>query len=76
MAVAPQPAYLARYFKSAIILLHVVTSLSYSAGLEGGHAITARDLHAEIVKQAQKHLDEALPHEFDGITVRRFRLHL
>lgn len=75
MAVVHQAAYLARHFKSEIILLHVVTPLSYPAGiLEGGHAITARDLHAEIVKKAQKDLDDSLPHEFDGITVRRLLL--
>jgi nucleotide-binding universal stress UspA family protein len=75
LAVVPQAAFLARHFNAEIILLHVVTPLSYPAGiLEGGHAITARDLHAEIVKRAQKDLDESLPHVFDGISVRRLLL--
>ena len=55
-----------------MILLHVVTPLSYPAGvLESGHEITARDLHAHIVQRAQKDLDEALRPELDGTAVTR-----
>lgn len=71
MGVVHQAAFLARHFHSEIILLHVVTPLSYPAGvLEGGHEITGRDLHAEIVKRAQKHLDQSLRPELDGIAVK------
>jgi hypothetical protein len=50
-----QAAWLARRFHAEMILLHVVTPLSYPAGvLESGHEITARDLHAHIVQRAQK----------------------
>ena len=75
MGVVYQAAYLARHFHSEIILLHVVTSLSYPAGmLESGHELTARDLHAEIVKQAQRNLDQSLQPELEGIAVKRLLL--
>jgi len=73
--IAQQAAWLARRFNAEIILLHVVTPFSYPGGwLEGGHEITARDLHAHIVQQAQKDLDQALLPEFDGIAVTRVLL--
>jgi nucleotide-binding universal stress UspA family protein len=73
--VARQAAWLARRFHAEIILLHVVTPLSYPASvLESGHEITARDLQAHIVQQAQKDLDEALLPELDGIAVTRMLL--
>jgi nucleotide-binding universal stress UspA family protein len=73
--VVRQAAWLARRFGAEIILLHVVTPLSYPVGLlESGHQITARDLHAHIVRQAQKDLDEALGPELVGIAVTRVLL--
>lgn len=70
-----QAAWLARRFHAEIILLHVVTPLSYPYGvIEPGHDITARDLHAQAVQQAQRDLDRILPPEFDGITVTRVLL--
>ena len=73
--VARQAAWLARRFHAEIILLHVVTPLSYPASvLESGHEVTARDLQAHIVQQAQKDLDEALLPELDGIAVTRMLL--
>jgi nucleotide-binding universal stress UspA family protein len=73
--VVHQAAWLARRFHAEIILLHVVTPLSYPTGvLESGHEITARDLHAHIVQRAQKDLDETLLPEFDGIAVTRLLL--
>ncbi len=58
-----------------MILLHVVTPLNYPAGvLEGGHEITARDLHAHIVQRAQHDLDQALGRDLDGIAVSRVLL--
>ena len=75
LRVVHQAAFLARHFHSEIMLLHVVTPLSYPAGiLESGHEITARDLHAEIIKQAQKDLDQSLRPELDGIAVKRLLL--
>jgi nucleotide-binding universal stress UspA family protein len=75
LRVVHQAAFLARHFHSEIMLLHVVTPLSYPAGvLESGHEITARDLHAGIIKQAQKDLDQSLWQELDGIAVKRLLL--
>jgi nucleotide-binding universal stress UspA family protein len=75
MGVVYQAAYLARHFHSEIILLHVVPPLSYPTGvLESGDELTGRDLHAEIVKRAQKELDQALRPEPDGIVVKRLLL--
>jgi nucleotide-binding universal stress UspA family protein len=73
--VVHQAAWLARRFHAEMILLHVVTPLNYPAGmLERGHEITARDLHAHIVRQAGKDLDQALQPELDGIAVTRLLL--
>jgi len=73
--IAQQAAWLARRFQAEIVLLHVLTPFSYPAGLlEGGHEITARDLHAHIVQRAQLELDQALLPEFDGIAVTRLLL--
>ena len=73
--VVHQAAWLARRFQAEIILLHVVTPFGYPAGvLEGGHEITARDLHAHIVQRAQSDLDQALWPELDGISVTRLLL--
>jgi len=67
-----QAAWLARRFHAEIILLHVVPPLSYLTGaLESGDEITARDLHAHAVQQAQEDLDQPLPPEFGGIVVTR-----
>jgi nucleotide-binding universal stress UspA family protein len=75
LRVVHQAAFLARHFHSEIMLVHVVTPLSYPAGvLESGHEITARDLHAGIIKQAQKDLDQSLRQELDGIAVKRWLL--
>ncbi len=73
--VVQQAAWLARRFHAEVILLHVVTPLNYPMGaLESGDEITARDLHARIVQQAQADLDQALRPELDGIAVTRLLL--
>jgi nucleotide-binding universal stress UspA family protein len=73
--VVHQAAWLARHFHAEMILLHVVTPLSYPAGvLESGHEITARDLHAYIVQRAQHDLEQALRPELEGIAVTRVLL--
>jgi nucleotide-binding universal stress UspA family protein len=69
-----QAAWLARRFHAELILLHVVTPLSYPGMLESGHEITARDLHAHIVQRAQKDLDQAMGPELDGLAVTRVLL--
>jgi nucleotide-binding universal stress UspA family protein len=73
--VVHQTAFLARHFNAEVILLHVVTPVSYPAGvLERGHELTERDLHAKIIQHAQKDLDQARQSELDGIAVRRLLL--
>jgi nucleotide-binding universal stress UspA family protein len=73
--VVQQAAWLARRLRAEITLLHVVTPVSYPAGLlESGHEITARDLHAHVVQRAQENLDQALQPELDGIAVTRVLL--
>jgi nucleotide-binding universal stress UspA family protein len=73
--VVRQAAWLARRFHAEMILLHVVTPLSYPAGmLESGHEITARDLHAHIVQRAQQDLDQVVLPELDGIAITRVLL--
>jgi nucleotide-binding universal stress UspA family protein len=70
-----QAAWLAVRFHAEIILLHVVSPFGYPAGLlESGHEMTARDLHAHIVRRAEQDLDQALHPELDGIAVTRLVL--
>jgi nucleotide-binding universal stress UspA family protein len=68
-----QAAALARRFHLDIVLLNVVTPLSYAAGaLEGAYVPTSReDLLRELIKQARKDLDEHLKPEFEGLRVER-----
>ena len=74
--VVHQAAVLARHFHSEIVMLHVVTPLSYSAGMIEGNYVPANldDLLKELLRQAQRQLDQALGPEFDGIDVKRMLL--
>jgi nucleotide-binding universal stress UspA family protein len=73
--VVHQAVFLARHFAAEILLLHVVTPLSYPYGiLEGGHNLTERDLHAQFIVRAQRDLDHATLPELDGIGVKRLLL--
>jgi len=74
--VVHQAAVLARHFHSEIVMLHVVTPLSYSAGLIEGNYVPANlgDLLKELIRQAQRKLDEALGPELDGLAVKRVLL--
>ena len=74
--VVHQAAVLARHFHSEIILLHVVTPLSYSAGALEGSYVPANldDLLKELLRQAQKELDRTLAPELDGLPVKRMLL--
>jgi len=71
--VVHQAAVLGRHFHSEIVMLHVVTPLSYSAAMiEGGYVpANLGDLLKELLRQAQKQLDRALEPELEGITVKR-----
>ena len=75
LGVVHQAAFLARHFHSEIILVHVVTPVSFPARLlESGDELTVRDLHARIVQRAHKELDQVLRPELEGITVKRVLL--
>jgi len=74
--VVHQAAALARHFHSEIVMLHVVTPLSYSAAMiDGGYVPTnLEDLLKELLRQAQKQLDDTLAPELNGLTVKRVLL--
>src|ERR1039458_9646208 len=74
--VVHQAAAVARHFNSEIVMLHVVTPLSYSAAMIDGSYVPANlgDLLKELIRQAQKHLDKALGPELDGLSVKRILL--
>ena len=74
--VVHQAAALARHFHSEIVMLHVVTPMTYSAGMIEGNYVPANleDLLKELIRQAQKQLDQALGPELDGIAVKRMLL--
>ena len=70
-----EAASLARRFHAGIILVHVVTTFDYPAGLlESGDEITARDWHAHVVQTAEHDLDRVREPELDGLAVTRLLL--
>jgi nucleotide-binding universal stress UspA family protein len=71
--VVHQASVLARHFHSEIVMLHVVTPLSYSAGMLEGSYVPANlnDLLKELLRIAQKNLDQSLGPELDGLAVKR-----
>jgi len=72
LRVIHQAANLAHHFHSEIVMLHVVTARSHAAGVpEGGPELASWDLLAEILRGAQKNLDQTLGQELDGLTIRR-----
>jgi nucleotide-binding universal stress UspA family protein len=74
--VVHQAAVLARQFHSEIVMLHVVTPLSYSAGMLEGSYVPASldDLLKELIRRAQNDLDQALAPELNGLAVKRVLL--
>jgi nucleotide-binding universal stress UspA family protein len=71
--VVTQAAAVARQFQSEIVILHVVTPLSYSAAtLSGSYVPKGReDLMAELLRLAQQGLDDYLRPELEGLPVKR-----
>lgn len=70
-----QAVALAHHFDAEIILLHVVTDLSYPAGVfEDRHEQIAKDLLEEVIARAQRKLDTSLQEELRGLTIRRIML--
>ncbi len=74
--ILPQAGWLARRLQAEVVLLNVVEPLYFPAGIfEAGDKITAHDLTARAVHQAQHDLDQMLVPELDGIVVKRLLLH-
>ena len=71
--VVHQAAVLARRFQSEIVMLHVVTPLSYAAGMLEGNYVPKNfnDLLKELLQNAEKNLDKFLEPELVGLEVRR-----
>jgi nucleotide-binding universal stress UspA family protein len=72
-SVTHQAASLAQRFNMEIVLLNVLTPMSYAAGsLEGAYVPSSReDLMAELIRQARKNLDVHLEAELRGLCVKR-----
>ncbi len=68
LGVIHQAATLAHHFHSEIVMLHVGTAQSYAAGVPEDGA--GWDVLAEIIKGAQKNLDQSLGPELDGLAIR------
>ena len=67
-----QAAALARRFHSEIVMLHVVTPQSQTAGVpDAGPEFATWDLLAEILKKAPKDLEHTLRTELGSLTIRR-----
>lgn len=71
--VVHQAAVLARRFQSEIVMLHVVTPLSYAAGMLEGNYVPKNfnDLLKELLQNAEKNLDKFLEPELAGLKVKR-----
>jgi nucleotide-binding universal stress UspA family protein len=71
LRVVHQAATLAHHFHSEIVMLHVVTARSHAAGVpEDGPALAGWDMLAEMVRGAQKNLDQSLGLELEGLAIR------
>jgi len=71
LPVVHQAATLAHHFHSEIVMLHVVTARSHAAGVpEDGPALAGWDMLAEMVRGAQKNLDQSLGLELEGLPIR------
>src|SRR5208337_3399574 len=72
LRVVHEAATLAHHFHSEIVMLHVLTTQSHAAGVpEDGLELAGWDMLAEIVRGAQKNLDQALGPELEGLAIRR-----
>jgi nucleotide-binding universal stress UspA family protein len=72
LRVIHQAAKLAHHFHSEILMLHVVTPQSHTAGVpESGPELAGWDLLAEIIRRAEKNFDHSLGPELDGLAIQR-----
>jgi nucleotide-binding universal stress UspA family protein len=75
LPVVHQAATLAHHFHAEIVMLHVVTAQSHAAGVpEDGRALAGWDMLAELLRGAQKSLDQSLAPELEGLTIQRLLL--
>jgi nucleotide-binding universal stress UspA family protein len=66
-----QAAILARHFKSEVVLLHVVTALSHTAGVpEDRRELADWDLLAAILREAQKQQQNSVGPDLEGLAVQ------
>ncbi len=66
-----QAATLARHFKSEIIVLHVTSAQSpTSSQPEGKGRVAEEDLLTAIKQEAQKHQDQTLGSDLDGLSIQ------
>ncbi|MBF0505716.1 MAG: universal stress protein [Nitrospirae bacterium] len=72
LRVVHQAAALAHHFHSEIVMLHVVTALSQTAGVPGdGPGLAGWDMLAEIIRWAGKNLDQSLGPELADLNIKR-----
>lgn len=72
LRVVHQAAALAHHYHSEIVMLHVVPPLSHGKALpEDAPKLTASELLAQAVQEAQNNLNQPLGPEFDGLSIQR-----
>jgi nucleotide-binding universal stress UspA family protein len=72
LSVIHQAAVLARHFNAQIVMLHVVTQISHSAGIpEAGREPAGWDLLTVIIQEAQHQDDQSLGPELNGLSIQR-----
>jgi nucleotide-binding universal stress UspA family protein len=72
LRVIHQAATLAHHFHSEIAMLHVVTEQSHAAGVpEDGPELAGWDMLAEVIRGAEKNLDQSLGPELEDLTIQR-----
>ena len=72
LRVVHQAATLAHHFHAEIVMLHVVTALSQSAGVpRDSPELAGWDMLAEIIIEAEKNLDQSLGSELADLTIKR-----
>jgi len=72
LGVVHQAATLANHFHSEIVMLHVMTALSHTAGVpEDGPELAGWDMLAEITRGAERNLDQSLGPELHDLPIKR-----
>src|ERR1039458_4966580 len=71
LPVIHQAATLARHFHSEIVMIYVMTLLSHTAGVPlDGPELASWDMLAEIIRGAEKNLDESLGAELNDLAIQ------